>query len=73
MLRDHQEVVSASGEPLGEITSGGYGPTLERSIALARIASDAGDTVHVKVRNKLLTARVVPPPFVRRGTIKVEI
>ncbi|MEO0345463.1 MAG: glycine cleavage system aminomethyltransferase GcvT [Pseudomonadota bacterium] len=73
VLRDHQEVVSASGEALGEITSGGYGPTLERSIALARIASDAGDTVHVKVRNKLLTARVVPPPFVRRGTIKVEI
>lgn len=73
VLRDHQEVVSESGEPLGEITSGGYGPTLERSIALARIASDAGDTVHVKVRNKLLTARVVPPPFVRRGKIKVEI
>ena len=44
-------------------------PTLERSIALARVpaALRSGDTVEVEVRGKRLAARVVQPPFVRDG------
>jgi len=51
----------------GEITSGTYSPTLERSIALARVPSSTAARVQVDVRGKLLNARVVKPPFVRAG------
>jgi aminomethyltransferase len=66
VLRAHQKVLAAAaGE--GEITSGTYSPTLERSIALARVPSSTGGRVQVEVRGKLLGARVVKPPFVRAG------
>lgn len=72
VMRAHQRVVTAHGE--GEITSGGFGPTLERSIALARLpaAVKAGDDVTVEIRGKLLAARVVKPPFVRNGKVLID-
>jgi aminomethyltransferase len=66
VLRSHQKVLVAGGGE-GEITSGTFAPTLERSIALARLPSAAGGTVQVDVRGKLLSARIVKPPFVRFG------
>jgi aminomethyltransferase len=51
----------------GEITSGTFSPTLERSIALARLPAGAVQQVRVDVRGKLLNAKVVKPPFVRFG------
>jgi aminomethyltransferase len=66
VLRAHQQVVAGpAGE--GEITSGTYSPTLERSIALARVTAATAGQVQVEVRGKLLPARVVKPPFVRAG------
>jgi len=65
VLRAHQKVLAAAGE--GEITSGTFSPTLERSIALARVPAGSADRVQVEVRGKLLGARIVKPPFVRRG------
>lgn len=68
VLRDHQEVF-LDGQAVGEITSGGYSPTLEKGIALARVAShvSVGTLCHVKNRGRLLSAQVVRPPFVRLG------
>jgi aminomethyltransferase len=66
VLRRHQTVIVPQvGE--GDITSGGYAPTLERSIAFARVPAATGDVVQVNVRGKLLNARVVRRPFVRFG------
>jgi aminomethyltransferase len=66
VLRSHQNVVVAGiGE--GVTTSGTYSPTLERSIALARVPRATGTHVQVDIRGKLLPARVVRPPFVRNG------
>jgi len=67
VLRAHQKVRTAHGE--GEVTSGTFSPTLERSIALARLPGGVkpGDDVEVEVRERLLKARVVKPPFVRHG------
>jgi aminomethyltransferase len=66
VLRSHQKVlVPGVGE--GEITSGTFSPTLERSIALARVPAATADKVQVDIRGKLLSARVVKPPFVRAG------
>lgn len=68
VLRDHQ-VVYLQGEPMGEITSGGYSPTLERGIGLAIVDSrlQPGTGCHVEVRGRMLKARAVRPPFVRMG------
>src|SRR5208282_5435908 len=73
VMRGHQVVMTVHGD--GEITSGGFGPTLERSIALARVplAVAPGDRVSVEVRGKNLRAQVVKPPFVRNGKILVNI
>ena len=71
VLRGHQKViVAAAGE--GEITSGTFSPTMEKSIALARVPRATGATVQVDIRGKLLNARVVKAPFVRNGKILVS-
>jgi aminomethyltransferase len=70
VLRDHLKVFSGD-EELGEITSGGFGPTLDRSIALARIRPGHGDSCEVEMRGKRVAVRVVKPPFVRNGEIRV--
>lgn len=66
VLRGHQQIIINDKE-VGEVTSGTFSPTLERSIGLARIHSDAGlyigDTVKIQVRKKQLTATVVKYPF----------
>ncbi len=70
VLRGHQKVITPAGE--GEITSGTFSPTMEKSIALARVPKATGDRVQVDVRGKLLNARVVKAPFVRNGKILVS-
>ncbi len=70
VLRGHQKVVAAAGE--GEITSGTFSPTMEKSIALARVPRETGAAVQVDVRGKLLNARVVKAPFVRKGQVLVH-
>jgi aminomethyltransferase len=67
VLRGHQQVHTAHGA--GEITSGSYSPTLEKSIALARVpnAVQTGDTVQVAIRDRMLAAKVVKYPFARNG------
>jgi glycine cleavage system T protein (aminomethyltransferase) len=67
VLRSHQRVQSAHGS--GEITSGTFSPTLNRSIALARLpgACAPGERVEVEIRERRLSAEVVNYPFVRKG------
>jgi aminomethyltransferase len=71
VLRAHQKVITLLGE--GEITSGGFSPTMERSIAFARvpIGVQAGDTAQVAVRDKMLSVKIMRLPFVRQGKILV--
>lgn len=71
VLRGHQKVtVPGVGE--GELTSGTFSPTLERSIGLARVPAATGERVQVDIRGKLLDARVVKPPFVRNGRPQIS-
>jgi aminomethyltransferase len=67
VLRAHQKVFTAEGD--GETTSGSFSPTLNQSIALARVplGVNPGDEVEVEIRDKRLKARVVKPNFVRHG------
>ena len=67
VLRAHQIVKSTKGQ--GEITSGTFSPSLQKSIALAKLPlnSEVGDIVQVVIRDKELNAIVVKAPFVRHG------
>ena len=66
VLRGHQKV-SVPGVGEGELTSGTFSPTLERSIGFARVPAATGEQLQVDIRGKLLPARVVKYPFVRNG------
>jgi aminomethyltransferase len=65
VLRHGQRVLTPEGD--GVVTSGIFSPTLGYSIALARLPRAAQGECQVDVRGKLLTARIVKPPFVRKG------
>jgi aminomethyltransferase len=67
VLRAHQKVITPQGE--GETTSGSFSPSLNQSIALARLPADVaiGSEVDVEIRDKRLKARVVKTSFVRNG------
>jgi aminomethyltransferase len=71
VLRAHMKVFAAAGE--GETTSGSHAPTLERSIAFARLppATAPGERVEVEMRGKRVTAHTVALPFVRNGKLRV--
>ncbi len=71
VLRNHLKLYQGD-EEIGEITSGGFSPTLDRSIALARVRSGIGEQCEVEIRGKRLPCRVVKPPFVRNGKAQVS-
>ena len=72
VLRNHQKIV-VDGIGEGEITSGGFSPTIERSIALARVPAGDYDQAQVDVRGKLLNVRIVKTPFVRNGKVRIDV
>jgi aminomethyltransferase len=72
VLRQHQKVIVANvGE--GEVTSGTFSPTLQRSIGFARVPAQTADRCEVEIRGKLVPARIVRPPFVRHGQVTVAL
>ena len=70
--RPHMSVYrdGIDGEPIGEITSGTFSPTLKQGIALALLDSSVAvdDEVVVDVRGRATKFRVVKPPFVQPST-----
>lgn len=72
VLRNHMTVV-IDGRPAGEITSGGFSPTLGRAIAFARVPRDVGARCQVDIRGRTVNAVVVKPPFVRNGKSCLDI
>jgi aminomethyltransferase len=65
--------VASAPPPTGEVTSGTFSPTLNRSIALARVPKTAGSSVQVEIRGKLHAASIVKPPFVRHGKALIPL
>jgi aminomethyltransferase len=61
------EIVAGDGTEAGTVTSGGFSPTLSAPIAMGYVRKDlatGGTALHLMVRSKPLSARVVPLPFV---------
>jgi aminomethyltransferase len=64
--REGAEIVGQSGEPIGRVTSGGFGPSVGAPIAMGYVASAhaaPGAPLALLVRGKPLEARVAPLPF----------
>ncbi|MDP9118609.1 MAG: glycine cleavage system aminomethyltransferase GcvT [Actinomycetota bacterium] len=66
--RAHMDVLSPSGETIGQVTSGTFSPTLKKGIGLALVSCEAGvgdgDEVAIDVRGRRSVVRIVKPPFV---------
>lgn len=66
--RGHYELCDAEGNKLGDVTSGTQSPTLQKGIGLGYVPtvySKPETEVFVKVRDRLLKAKVVKLPFVK--------
>ena len=67
----HGHEVAQDGTVVGRVTSGTYGPTVEKNIALAYVPtalSKVGTALGVRIRGKDVPATVVKTPFYSRGT-----
>jgi glycine cleavage system T protein (aminomethyltransferase) len=65
--REGTEVQTPSGEPIGSITSGGFGPSVGGPVAMGYVAAryaEPGMPVSLMVRGKAAGARIVSLPFV---------
>jgi aminomethyltransferase len=63
VLRNHQ-AVKVAGDGVGEITSGSFSPTLNKSIALARIPVSDATNAFVERRGEWLPVKIVKPKFI---------
>ncbi|MCZ8313686.1 glycine cleavage system aminomethyltransferase GcvT [Phreatobacter sp.] len=64
--REGTVVKSADGQPIGTVTSGGFGPTINGPLAMGyvnRRFAEPGTPVLLEVRGKDLAAKVVTMPF----------
>ena len=55
---------------IGEVTSGTFSPTLQKSIAMAYVDTGhaaEGQTLEIDLRGSIVPARVVPLPFYKRA------
>lgn len=65
--REGTEIFSAQKIAIGKITSGGYGPNVNRPIAMGYLKvefSAPGTQLYLKVRDQMLPAEVVTLPFI---------
>ena len=69
-VRAHSEIVTAMGESIGEVSSGSYGPTVGRPIAMGYVKSTyshLGTELQAVVRGKPLSVKVCHLPFVQHN------
>lgn len=71
--RQHSEIVTADGEVVGEVTSGGFSPCLGHPIGMGYVDkayAKAGTELMVKVRGKTSPMTVTKMPFVANNYYK---
>jgi aminomethyltransferase len=64
--RQHYEICDAEGNVIGEVTSGTMSPSLKKAIGMGYIKDEFSkfdSEIYIKVRNKLLKAKIVKFPF----------
>ena len=68
--REGAEICNADGEPVGRVTSGGFGPTVGAPVAMGYVAAEhaaPGTSLTLTVRGRALPARVAALPFIAPG------
>lgn len=71
IVREHTAIYNTHNQLIGEVTSGGFGPTLDGSIAQGYVQADSsaiGTDVTLMLRGRPLKARVAPLGRVRTST-----
>ena len=64
--RTGHDIVTENGDIVGKVTSGTQSPSLNKAIGLGYVPvekASEGSNIHLKVRNKVLAAKVVKLPF----------
>lgn len=64
--------IEKKGRALGQVTSGGFAPTLKKSIGLGYVPPEEakiGNKFEITIRNQKVTAKVVPLPFYKRKAV----
>jgi aminomethyltransferase len=72
-VRAHSKISDQSGAIIGEITSGGFGPTVNAPVAMGYVTKahrDPGTSVQLSQRNKIIQGKVVKLPFVKHRYVK---
>ncbi|TNE38510.1 MAG: glycine cleavage system aminomethyltransferase GcvT [Alphaproteobacteria bacterium] len=67
--REHTEIADEAGNVIGEVTSGGFGPTMGAPVAMGYVPleqSAIGTKINLLVRGKARPAEVVKMPFVEQ-------
>jgi aminomethyltransferase len=68
IARHDYEITDAAGTPIGIVTSGTQSPSLQKAIGMGYVPlelSKEGSEIFVKIREKLLKAKVVQFPFLK--------
>lgn len=73
VIRPNYKVVLEDSDDSGIVASGGFSPTLARSIALARVPKTIGEHCFVEIRGKACRALVTKTRFVKQGKILVDL
>jgi len=66
----HGHAVTKDGTVVGQVTSGTFGPTVQKNIALAYVPAElakVGTDLAVRIRDKDIPAKVVKTPFFKRS------
>lgn len=67
--REGYEILK-EGMPAGVVTSGTFGPAVKKNIGLGYVQAGlaaAGNELDIRIRDRVLKARIVPLPFYRRN------
>jgi len=70
IARHGYAIHDAGGAKVGEVTSGGPAPTLEKNIGMGYVPvglSEPGTQLQIDCRGKMVTAEIVKGPFYKRG------
>ena len=70
IARSHNTILDASDNVIGEVTSGSFSPTLNKSIGLAYVKTgftDPDSEVKINIRSKNIIAKIIKTPFYKRS------
>jgi len=74
--RSHMKIMNNENKEIGEVSSGGFSPCLQKPIAMGYVEKkycEKDTTLKVEIRkDKIVSVKVTPLPFVQKGYYKNE-